>query len=126
MAGNAEYADEDIISVYSFTNHSLIVTRNRFVFVAVDQEVKCNILFEDFVAMREKVEEDCVELCFVCMNHGNLFQTSQDGMPFALSFVEKKIVIGRGHSASRVAGMIGEIIEKEIANHDNSKYCFCE
>lgn len=118
-----EYADEDIISVYSFTNHSLIVTRNRFLLIAVHEgsySVKCNILFEELVTIRKQVERN-VELWFICMNRGTLFQKPNDFSPFGLRFEEKKIKIGRGHSASRVADMLCEIIEKEITHHDGCR-----
>ena len=37
---------------------------------------------------------------------------------------EKRIPIGNGHAALRVAEMLSEIIEKEMINHDNCKFSF--
>lgn len=124
IVDHCEYCNEDIISVYSFTHYNLIVTRNRFLLIAVDHRdysVKWNIRFEDCLTMNERHKEDGrVELVVTCLQSTGLFESSNfsAGNPFGLHFVEKRISIGKGHSASRVADMLKEIIETEMAHHN--------
>lgn len=130
VVGQCGYCNEDILSVYSFNYFELIVTRNRFMFISKgtkEYAVKCDIRFEDCIGIHEKHNQDeSIDLCFTCMKNVTLFGNSNfsTGNPFGLRFVEKRIHIGKGHSASRVAVMICDILEKEIAHHNSRRLFF--
>ena len=122
------YKNEDIISVYSFTHYNLLVTRNRFLLISVRNEeysVKCDIRFENCMEMHIIQKEDGnVDLCFTCLKQAGFsgsFYFSNSTL-FGMQLEEKKIPIGKGHAALRVADMLCEIIEKEMINHDNCKF----
>ena len=117
-----KYANEDLLSVYTFNSYNLLVTRNRFLLVDINTNntVIINVRFDEVIAIREKEVDGYLNLCFICIHRGKLFQNSR-GNPFSLQFEEKTIVIGRKPSANRITTMLKGIIEKEIVNHNSRK-----
>ena len=130
IVNEGEYKNEDIISVYSFTHYNLLVTRNRFLLISVrnkEYTVKCDIRFENCIEIHTIQNEDgSIELCLICMKQTGFSRSFYFGNStlFSMQLEEKRIPIGNGHAALRVAEMLSEIIEKEMINHDNCKFSF--